>query len=209
MTQTQVSTRGDTNQQHEKSEENRKCLLKNYDTPFPRPPDDDLESDLMRCDPIRSKANVVVVVVVDVDPSECLTWTRVQCTLTCDASIKFACSKFPKPCYESVNFEISCRSIIMDGFFGIIAAGDRFGFWTWARATTRSLESGQGFGLVLSVSITAADELQSQWLLLIARLKVSEEAQIPDLQPVSVFVSGGAAVRVSVSLWLVHGSRLK
>lgn len=44
------------------------------------------------------------------------TKTCANCTLNCDASIKFACSKFPKPCYESVNFEICCRSIIMDGF---------------------------------------------------------------------------------------------
>lgn len=96
----------------------------------------------------------------------------------------------------------------MDGFFGIIAAGDRFGFGHGPGPGPEvwSLETGPGFGLVLSVSITAADELQSQWLLLIARLKVSEEAQIPYLHPVSVSV--GAAVRVS-GWWLVHGSRLK
>jgi len=50
------------------------------------------------------------------DPMRSYPFERLECTLNCDASIKFACSKFPKPCYESVNFEISCRSIITDGF---------------------------------------------------------------------------------------------
>lgn len=66
------------------------------------------------------------------DPrKERLEKTCANCTLNCDASIKFACSKFPKPCYESVNFEICCRSIIMDGFryncagFGLQSAGSR------------------------------------------------------------------------------------
>lgn len=50
------------------------------------------------------------------DPRTSRKKTCANCTLYSDASIKFACSKFPKPCYESVNFEICCRSIIMDGF---------------------------------------------------------------------------------------------
>lgn len=83
--------------------------------------------------------------------------TCANCILYCDASIKFACSKFPKPCYESVNFEICCRSIIMDGFRYNCAGSVSTVYTVSPKLACRGRET---------ASIKATDELQrqQQWL---------------------------------------------
>lgn len=130
------------------------------------------------------------------------TKTCANCTLNCDASIKFACSKFPKPCYESVNFEICCRSIIMDGFrYNCVGSVySRFSVQS-LHAKVPVLPSKRQEMSRATASIKATDELQRQqqrqrqlqWLPLTTLSKC----------PISVSVSVSLYASVSVAQLLL------
>lgn len=128
--------------------------------------------------------------------------TCANCRLNCDASIKFACSKFPKPCYESVNFEICCRSIIKDGFrYNCVGSVySRFSVQS-LHAKVPVLPSKRQDMSRATASIKATDELQRQQQRQLQWLPLTTLSKCPI--SVSVSVSLYASVSVAQLLLLL------